>query len=97
MKMTTDKLKAILSILFLYLAANNQSKTKNKPELAEKCADGELLGRIPMCPHCGGGRLRWNWRTGIYNCPGYMDDDEFKNCNKVYTMKEIVREPWIMP
>lgn len=80
-----------------YAAANNQTKTGTKGDLAEKCADGELLGRIPMCPECGGGKLRFRWQTGIYSCPGFMDDDEFRNCHKIYTMKDVSREPWVLP
>lgn len=90
MKMSTEKLKEIL-------LANNQTKTGNKSQLAEKCADGELLGRIPSCPECGGGKLRFKWKAALYNCPGFMDDVDFRNCNKIFTMKEIVREPWVMP
>lgn len=87
MGLSTDKLKAVLG-------ANNQSRNGRKAELAERCADGSLLGRIPMCPQCGGGRLRFERRTGIYKCPGYMDDDEFKNCNRIYSMGEIERGAW---
>lgn len=80
--------------LKLLLAANVQSRTGNKIELAEKCADGKLLGKIPMCSSCGGGKLRFNRNNGLYTCPGYMDDDEFRNCNKTFTMSEVVRDPW---
>lgn len=45
-----------------------------------------------MCSSCGGGKLRFNRMTGIYTCPGYMDDDEFRNCHKNYTMSEIIRD-----
>lgn len=44
-----------------------------------------------MCPSCGGGRPKFDQDTGIYKCRGYMDDDEFQNCNKVYTMAELPR------
>lgn len=44
-----------------------------------------------MCSSCGGGKLRFNQKTGIYTCPGYMDDDEFKNCDKTYFMSQIKR------
>ena len=68
-----DQLKNILVI-------NHQPKTGNKSELVEKCADGKLLGQIPLCKSCGGGKLRFNSTTGIYKCPGYMDDEDFKRC-----------------
>lgn len=77
--------------------ANNQSRTGTKHELAQKCADGKILGKIPMCPSCGGGKPRFNRNNGTYTCPGYMDDDEFKNCNKTFVFAEITRDPWVEP
>lgn len=77
------------------LATNNQPKTGNKDELVIKCSDGKLKGQIPICSACGGGKLRFNYRTGIYKCPGYMDDDVFTNCGKSFSLKEITREKWI--
>ena len=65
--------------------------------MAEKCADGKILGQIPRCPECGGGRPKFNKDTGIYHCSGYMDDDTFKNCHSKYTMSELVRLPWVEP
>lgn len=53
-------------------ALNAQAKTGSKSELVSKCADGKLLGGIPRCEGCGGGRLRYNHTNGIYTCPGYM-------------------------
>jgi len=48
--------------------------------LAAKCADGKLFGRIPGCPKCAGGKLRFDSEKGSYKCPGYMEDTDFKNC-----------------
>jgi hypothetical protein len=31
------------------------------------------------------------WRAALYQCPGFMDDDEFRTCNRYFTMKEVVR------
>lgn len=31
---------------------------------------------------------------GIYRCPGYLDDDEFKFCNKKFEFDEIERTKW---
>lgn len=85
---TIDYLKSILAV-------NNQPKTGTKKDLIIKCADGKTLGQIPMCPYCGGGKLRFDILSGTYKCPGYMDDDEFKNCGKKFSREEIKREPWI--
>ena len=38
------------------LKKNLQSMTGNKDDLIMKCADGSVLGRIPRCPKCFGGR-----------------------------------------
>ena len=52
-QLSANQLKEILGL-------NRQSKTGKKQELAEKCADGKLLGVIPTCKTCGGGKLRFN-------------------------------------
>ena len=90
LEMNMERLKIIL-------AANSQTKTGTKDILAERCADGKLLGKIPTCTKCGGGRLKFDRNTGVYTCPGYMDDDVFKNCGKKFQMNQIVREPWTEP
>ncbi|EAS07069.1 poly polymerase and DNA-ligase Zn-finger region family protein (macronuclear) [Tetrahymena thermophila SB210] len=87
-KKTAEYLKALLGI-------NNQPKTGTKDELVLKCADGKTLGQIPICSECGGGKLRYDIQTGIYKCPGYMDDDVFQHCGKKFTNEQIVRLPWI--
>lgn len=62
--MGANELKEILGNIPCYTALNNQPKTGNKTELAERCADGKLLGRTPSCSECGGGKLRFN-RTNV--------------------------------
>jgi len=39
---------------------NGMPKSANKETLSERVADGLLNGRIPKCPECFGGRLRFN-------------------------------------
>lgn len=34
--------------------------TGNKDELLNKIGDGIVLGSIPRCPHCFGGRPKFN-------------------------------------
>ena len=53
---------ALKSILQL----NGTSRSGNKGELVEKCADGKVLGSIPRCDKCGGGWIKWNSKTGNY-------------------------------
>ena len=50
-----------------------------------------------MCPSCGGGKLRFNRNSALYSCPGYMDDEDYVNCHKKFTMEEIKRDPWTEP
>jgi len=73
---------------------NSQKVTGTKKELIERIADGKVLGSIPLCPKCGGGRPRFNSAKGTYLCPGFMEDDKFVNCNKQFIMSEIIRNPW---
>lgn len=84
---STDELKKALK-------ANDQTCTGNKGDLIEKVADGIVLGKTPRCTHCYGGKLRFNYKTGVYTCPGYRDDEDFHFCNKKYQLNEVVRTPW---
>ncbi|CAD8156675.1 unnamed protein product [Paramecium octaurelia] len=74
------------------LRKNLQSMSGNKDELLNKIADGIVLGSIPRCPHCYGGRPKYNQSTGTYFCVGYRDDTDFKFCNK--TIASLDRTPW---
>lgn len=67
----------------------------NKGEVLEKLADGFALGAIPRCPHCFGGRPKFNKSNGTYKCPGFRDDVDYKFCNKTFAFEEITREKWI--
>ena len=67
------------------LKKNLQSMSGNKDEMIEKIADGIVLGRIPRCPNCFGGRPKYDNKKGEYNCPGYRDDEDFKNCHSTFT------------
>lgn len=73
---------------------NAQKVTGTKDELVERVADGKVLGSIPKCQSCGGGRPKWNAKSGTYRCPGYMEDSDFINCNKSFSILDITRSPW---
>ena len=62
------------------LRTNQQLLSGTKDELVERCAQGSVLGALPRCPHCFGGKLRFDKEKGLYWCHGYMDDDEYKPC-----------------
>jgi hypothetical protein len=76
------------------LKKNDQATTGAKKDLAAKVADGRTLGKIPRCPRCFGGRPKFESEKGIYRCPGYRDDEDFKFCNKKYSLEELPREAW---
>lgn len=84
----TEELKKMLK-------ANDQTCTGNKGDLIDKVADGRVLGKIPRCTNCYGGRLRFNYKNGVYTCPGYRDDEDFHFCNKKYQFNEILRTSWV--
>jgi len=56
------------------LRKNLQSMSGNKDDLIYKVADGIVLGRIPRCPNCFGGRPKFDFKAGTYYCSGYRDD-----------------------
>lgn len=86
-KFTLKDLKEILKL-------NDQSSSGNKPELVERVADGQVLGKIPRCPVCFGGKPRFNYEKGDYVCGGFRNDDEYNFCNKKFIFKDLLREPW---
>lgn len=73
---------------------NDMKVSGTKTELIERIADAKVLGVIPKCPSCGGGRPKLNPKMRTYYCSGYLDDTIFKNCHKTFAYSEIVREPW---
>lgn len=75
------------------LKKNNQKISGSKPELVVRCSEGKLLGALPNCPKCFGGKLRFNIKTGEYSCPGYMEDTEMINCN--FKSNDIQRNTWL--
>ena len=66
----------------------------NKSELIERIADARILGVIPKCPSCGGGRPKLDPKTMTYYCSGYLEDVKFINCHKSFPYASISRVPW---
>lgn len=67
------------------LKVNNQPYSgMNKGQLIEKIADGIVLGQIPCCPKCQGGKPKFDSEKSIYHCKGYMDDANYVVCNKKF-------------
>jgi len=61
------------------LKLNGQSTTGAKAELQDRVAFGMAFGALPRCPKCSGGKLKV--RGAFFLCPGYMEDDEFIECD----------------
>lgn len=77
------------------LRKNDQAfSSLTMPELIEKVADQQVRGKIPRCPKCFGGKLRYDYR-GNYKCPGYANDEgRYRACSYRATDAEVTREPW---
>jgi hypothetical protein len=69
---------------------NNMVQSGNKDELIEKIASSMVLGVIPKCPTCGGGRPKY--QNGFWFCEGYRDDTDWTDCCFVGT--DITRVVW---
>ncbi|KAL4465226.1 hypothetical protein ABPG74_001940 [Tetrahymena malaccensis] len=76
------------------LKKNGMTQNGNKAEIASRMADCQILGTLPNCTKCGGGRLRFNQQDGTYFCKGYMDDADFVNCSAKYARNEVTRGTW---
>jgi hypothetical protein len=83
--MTTDQLKALLKL-------NDQVLSGSKGELVQRAAHQVVMGAVPRCPLCSGGKLRYDIKTGQYQCPGFQDDDKYVACS--FTTQAIDRVPW---
>mmetsp|Transcript_8236 Transcript_8236/g.18818 ORF Transcript_8236/g.18818 Transcript_8236/m.18818 type:complete len:277 (-) Transcript_8236:197-1027(-) len=76
------------------LALNNQVRTGKKEELAQRVAEGRLLGALPACPRCEKGQIHWSRVGGWFSCPGHFDSDAKvqKRCN--FRSQELKRGKW---
>ena len=73
---------------------NLMKVTGTKKELIDRISDAKILGVIPKCPACGGGRPKLDLKTKTYHCSGYLEDVKFINCHKSFTYDDIKRVPW---
>ena len=48
----------------------------------QRVSEISVLGAIPLCSSCGGGKLNFDLASGKYTCPGYYDDTDFVRCFK---------------
>ena len=89
-KLTIDGLKD-------FLKANGQLLKGTKPELVDKCVDGEKHGRLPRCPQCGKGKLTHDLVKDTYTCSGYFDEDLNMRISCNFHADSVKREEWVEP
>jgi len=82
---SSGKLKEMLKL-------NDQKTGGTKAEQIARVAEGMVLGAIPRCPSCAGGRPNFDLKAGLYTCPGHMDDDVFVHCD--WSSYSLQRVPW---
>lgn len=75
------------------LKENDQKSSGKKDELIERCAEGIVLGRLPVCPTCEKGKLAFHRETGVYSCPGSVDNGSFRSCP--FKSYEVERGEWV--
>jgi len=80
---SVDTLKKMLKL-------NDQVCGGKKVDLIERVAECKVLGIVPRCPLCSGGKPKF--QAGYYYCPGYMDDDAFQECT--WISRDLERTPW---
>jgi len=74
------------------LKLNDQKISGAKPELIARVAEGIVLGAPVRCPSCNGGKPNFDRTSGVYTCPGYMEDDEFMHCS--WSSYNLHRTSW---
>jgi len=77
------------------LRDNDYKVSGKKSELIAWIANGMVLGRMPRCPRCNHGYLRFDEKTGAYSCPGYPKGFNFCYCDAKFAFEDIKREPWL--
>ncbi len=77
------------------LRKNGQKVGGTKAELVARISECSVLGAVPLCQDCGGGKLNFDIRTCTYRCPGYMDDTDFVRCNHKFEFPEVHRLAWV--
>eukprot|EP01053_Blabericola_migrator_P001940 Blabericola_migrator_1__1939@NODE_1528_length_4336_cov_126_766222_g1004_i0_p3_GENE_NODE_1528_length_4336_cov_126_766222_g1004_i0NODE_1528_length_4336_cov_126_766222_g1004_i0_p3_ORF_typecomplete_len264_score67_33zfPARP/PF00645_18/1_8e16zfPARP/PF00645_18/2_5e03PADR1/PF08063_12/6_4e03PADR1/PF08063_12/2_7e14SAP/PF02037_27/0_0012BUD22/PF09073_10/0_003TF_Zn_Ribbon/PF08271_12/1_8e03TF_Zn_Ribbon/PF08271_12/0_061Zn_Tnp_IS1595/PF12760_7/47Zn_Tnp_IS1595/PF12760_7/0_73Uteroglobin/PF01099_17/2_5e03Uteroglobi len=77
--------------LVTMLKENEQKTSGKKDELIERCAEGMVLGGLPICPTCEKAKVAFNKNTGEYHCPGSFDNGVHKCSFKSF---QVQRKEW---
>jgi hypothetical protein len=84
---TMDDLKEICK-------KNGQIIKGTKKDLVLRCADGKLLGALPHCPNCGQGHMRFDPKSRLFFCPGYLSAHGMEMCAMKLRPEDCNRMPW---
>jgi hypothetical protein len=77
------------------LRKNGQKVGGTKSELVQRISECSVLGSVPLCQECGGGKLNFDLASCMYRCPGYMDDTDFVRCNRTFDFASVHRLAWV--
>jgi len=89
-KLKTELNGCVVDSLKKMLKLNDQLTTGKKSDLIERVAECKIVGSVPRCPECGGGRPKF--KSGLYFCPGFMDDVKFQKC--FWVSRDLQRADW---
>jgi len=73
------------------LRHNELIQSGNKDELISRISESIVLGSIPKCTTCGGGRPKY--QSGFWFCEGYKDDVDWRDCHWIDL--EVDRKEWL--
>ena len=77
------------------LRQNHEKVSGNKKTLVERCAEGKLLGVLPLCRTCNRGHMHLDWKRRMYVCEGYMDHGRREVCEGAMDKDEVQRKDWV--
>ena len=76
------------------LRNNHQKTLGGKKALVERCAEGKLLGALPVCKQCGKGYPELEPKGKGYVCKGYREHGEWFSCGSFTKMDDLDRSEW---
>lgn len=84
----TDELRDLLR-------QNHSRVSGNKKVLVERCAEGKLLGVLPLCKSCNKGYIHLDWKKKKYVCEGHMEHGRKEDCEGEVDQEDVVRREWV--
>ncbi len=84
----TDELRDLLR-------QNHSRVSGNKKILVERCAEGKLLGVLPLCTSCKKGYIHLDWKKKKYVCEGHMEHGRKEDCDGEMDEEDVTRRAWV--